>query len=88
MVLIDLTHRPSLASAKDWIRRFRTHQRNKDVEVPLLIVGNKKDLKGREVSEQECKELAGEHNAEWALVSAKTGEGVEEAWRLLVGNKI
>jgi len=53
--------------------------------VPIVLVGNKKDLeKTREVPQASGRELAKEWNVDFIETSAKTGENVEDIFHLLV----
>jgi len=57
-----------------WIEKWRGRR--------LLVVVNKVDLERKMVSEAELKELVGDR---WVKVSSKTGEGVEDLKRKVVG---
>jgi GTPase SAR1 family protein len=55
------------------------------LQFPVVLVGNKKDLADeRQVSEQEGKEVAERFGVPHIETSAKTNEGVNEAFFLLV----
>ena len=51
--------------------------------IPTVLVANKWDLASREVNPEEVKSLAAIMEVPHILTSAKTGEGVEEAFRYL-----
>ena len=47
---------------------------------PIIIVGNKKDLQERQVTFEEGKKYADEHGFKFFETSARTGDGVKEAF--------
>ena len=52
-------------------------------EVPMLLVGNKKDLRDRQVNSDEAKQLADSWGIEYIETSAKTNENCKEAFERL-----
>lgn len=78
LVVFDLTRRgtfdPGVSKWIDEIREFAG-------DVPLIILGNKKDLEeSREVAVQEALDLAKHFGAEYLETSAKTGQNVDQAF--------
>ena len=73
----DLTRPSSLLDLEDWIAAvYRIAG-----QVPLVIVANKADLTEHTVvTEEEVQAFARRHNCESYITSAKTGEGVGEAF--------
>eukprot|EP00794_Sanderia_malayensis_P017042 gene17042-18757_t len=68
------------------IETYRTQAlRVKDAEkVPMVLVGNKVDLPKRDVSFKEAQDLSQEYGIPYIETSAKTRQGVEEAFFSLV----
>ena len=52
--------------------------------MPIIILGNKIDLEGREVNTEDAEKFAKENNYKYFETSAKTGEGIDNAIRELV----
>jgi small GTP-binding protein len=78
-MVFDLTSRESFASLPRWLSDV---QSTACPEVVLVLVGNKADLAGlREVTQEEAKEFAKQHNLLYFETSARTGDGVQAAFR-------
>jgi len=84
VVVCDLTRRETLDHLEDWIKLlFETAG-----EVPLLFVGNKRDLEDDwEFKWDDLEDLANGYGAPFVLASAKTGENVEALFKL-IGNLV
>ena len=77
-----ITDRRTFDHVTGWLRTIGSHVGD---HVVRMIVGNKSDLReGRVVEKEEGEGLALEHNVGFAEVSAKDGEGVEEAFTAVV----
>jgi small GTP-binding protein len=74
-IVLDLTRRETLDSFNHWL----TSLFNVVGEVPVVILANKKDLKGK-FGKDEIEKLVGEHGFPYYFTSAKTGEKVNEAF--------
>jgi small GTP-binding protein len=81
LVIYDMTNRKTFDKLDDWVESFkeaRGHQ-------PLLLIGNKADLKNKiEVEEEEGKSFAEKNNMDFIITSAKTGLNVEDAFKDLI----
>ena len=53
-------------------------------DIPMLLVGNKVDLPRREVETKDAMEYAKAHNMPYIETSAKTRQGVDDAFYSLV----
>lgn len=80
LAVCDLTRKDTFYDLDNWVQMVR-----KQVgDVPVVFLGNKADLgERRVVSEEELSRLAAIHNASHFLTSAKTGAGVNEAFKAL-----
>ena len=84
-LMYDITDFKSFDSISEWIKNI---YEKKDENYPLILIGNKYDLKdGREVSEEEGLETAEKYKTTYFETSAKEGINVEEAIDELI-NKI
>ncbi|MCS6844081.1 MAG: GTP-binding protein [Caldilineales bacterium] len=77
----DLTRAETLASLGVYVQDLR----RVNPAARVVVVSNKSDLLGEEGAEvlAEAQSVARHLDAPWHLTSAKTGEGVEEAFRCL-----
>ncbi|TFF85226.1 MAG: GTP-binding protein [Promethearchaeota archaeon] len=83
LVIYDVTNRKTFEKLDDWLKSF-TEARG---EQPLLLIGNKADLKGKiEIEEKEGRNYAEKNNMAFLLTSAKTGMNVEDAFKDLIEN--
>ena len=77
LVIFDLSDRKSFDKLSEWIGSFK----NARGEQPLLLIGNKADLKNQiEIKDKEAEQFANNNNMELNITSAKTGQNVEEAF--------
>lgn len=79
----DITHKPSFDSIREsWLKEIKLHPLQLDV--PIVIVGNKCDLPNRDVSFAEGQSLAQEYGKPFFEISVKQYINVEEAIMTLV----
>ena len=84
-LMYDITNFKSFDSISEWIKNI---YEKKDENFPLILIGNKCDLKDeREVSEEEGLETAEKYKTTYFETSVKEGINVEEAIDELI-NKI
>lgn len=77
LLVCDLTRAETLKAWVPWISLLE------DVcgKVPLVLLGNKKDLIGRiSVTEEDLRQMSNKYSAPYFVTSAKTGENVETAF--------
>ncbi|TFG07556.1 MAG: GTP-binding protein [Promethearchaeota archaeon] len=81
--MYDITRKETLDHVAEWLSIFRKHAGAEDFQVPILIVGGKRDLKEyRRVSIEDAIDQARNHNMyEVIECSSKTGENVEEVFQ-------
>ena len=92
LLVYDVTHRPSFLNVKMWLDDVRAHAEEK---VSVVLVGNMVDLVGeeddrasrrrskskkREVSREEAQEFADKQGLLFVETSAKSGQGVAQAF--------
>jgi Ras-related protein Rab-1A len=81
LLLYDMTDRASFASLRRWLEEVN---RLCAPEVTKLLLSTKRDLEAkRAVSYEEAKDFAESLGMEYAEVSAKTGDHVEQSFRAL-----
>jgi len=77
LVIFDLSDRKSFDKLSEWIESFK----NARGEQPILLIGNKADLKNQiNIKDKEAEQFANNNNMELNITSAKTGQNVEEAF--------
>ena len=80
IAVCDLTRKDTFYDLNNWVQMIRKQVGN----VPIVFLGNKADLTERlVVSEEELSRMGSIHNAPQFLASAKTGLGVNEAFKAL-----
>ncbi len=76
-IVLDRSRPKTFEDIKLW---YNDIKKSVQVEIPIVIVGNKSDLENLLVSELEIKKLAQEFGFHYILTSAKTGENVNDAF--------
>ena len=85
VIAYDVTNSESFDNLKFWISSIKTNLFEKNIFIPIIIIGNKIDLEDmRESTKDVASAFAKENNFKYFETSAKTGEGVDEAFRDLV----
>jgi len=78
ILVIDLTSLPTIEVARFWVNELRT---NGPPGVPIVVIGNKSDLKMMEkISPEDAKTFADSIGATFFRCSALTGENVNAAF--------
>eukprot|EP01084_Bolivina_argentea_P292944 503767_1 len=78
LLVYDITRRETFAHVSQWLTDVGTHG---SANMVVILVGNKSDLENlRQVSTEEAQRFAQEHGLLFMEASAKTGNGVEEAF--------
>lgn len=80
--MYDITDSSTLTQIEEWLQIAR---KELPPESPIIIVGNKADLRtSREVSSEECLKIAQSNSLNGFIeCSTKTGQNIEEMFRLL-----
>ena len=85
IVAYDITNTESFDNLKFWINSIKTDMENKNVFIPVIIIGNKTDMEeSREIMTEDAEKFAEENKYKYFETSAKTGEGVDKAIRDLI----
>ena len=85
VIAYDVTNSESFDNLKFWISSIKTNLFEKNIFIPIIVIGNKIDLEDmRDISKDVASAFAKENNFKYFETSAKTGEGVDEAFRDLV----
>ena len=85
LFVFDITRKETFLSLESWINDFLSHHPN----VPILIVGNKIDLEEhRDVPSELGEALAKKYSTFYIETSAKTGENIELAFKMLIAQYI
>ncbi|TFG03082.1 MAG: GTP-binding protein [Promethearchaeota archaeon] len=81
LLIFDMTVKKTFDKLNEWIQSFR-ETRGKQ---PLLLIGNKIDLKDKiKIKENEAKKFAQKNKMAFLLTSAKNGDNVERAFKDLI----
>lgn len=81
-IVYDTSYRSSFDNVRQWKHEIEKYSRE---DVHVILLGNKKDLVMQtQVTTSEGQALAAELGVLFAEISAKTGEGVEDAFQELV----
>ena len=81
----DVTNSESFDNLKFWINSIKSNLGEKNIFIPIIIIGNKIDMEDmRDITKEDASKFAKENNYKYFETSAKTGEGVDEAIRDLV----
>lgn len=78
VLVFSVNLKSSLDKITLWIKSIEETVNIK--EKALILVGNKKDIQDREVSTEEGENFAEKYNMKYFETSAKTGEGIQEAF--------
>ena len=81
ILVFDVNSKVSFANIKDWLTEIELYASRQ--YLALLLVGNKIDLKKRQVSTQEAETLAKHEAMTYVETSALTCEGIAESFNVL-----
>ena len=83
VIVFDVTSQDSFDNVKGWINSIKSNLGEKII--PIIIVGNKIDMENmREIQKEDGNKIASENGYKYFETSAKTGKGVDEAFKELV----
>ena len=80
--MYDITRYTSIKNIDDWLSIFEKNTRNKQINIPIVMVGGKLDLQEkRSVETEDAVELSEKHNLQgYYECSSKNGENVEKVF--------
>ena len=85
LLVYDVTSTESFDNLKYWIKSIKDNMEQKNMHIPLIIIGNKIDMEdAREINRENAEKFAGENSYKYFETSAKTGAGVDDAIRELL----
>ena len=85
IVVYDITNTESFDNLKFWINSIKANMENKNIFIPVIIIGNKTDMEeSREIMTEDAEKFAEENKYKYFETSAKTGEGIDKAIRDLI----
>ena len=85
ILMYDITRHSSVENVENWLEVFKKSFESRFIDIPLLMVGGKKDMEDKRViSNEEGSEIAKKYNFfEFIECSSKTGENVEEIFSII-----
>ena len=85
LVVFDSTSSSSFRFIESLVERFEIGRRRMQLPLPFVLVTTKVDLESdRVVDSEEARAFAEAHSARYIETSAKTGQGVHEAFQLAI----
>jgi len=86
IVVVDVTNESTLElEVRKWRRELEQHT----VDIPVMLIANKADLLSSDIKVPDLETISkGNEFVKWALTSAKTNVGIDEAMRFLVNTVI
>ncbi len=83
VVVYDISEDKSIERLSSWMDDI---YENSDDGVEIMLVGNKRDIEPRQITEEQGLELGNKFKIPILETSAKTGDNIDEAFDLLIGN--
>lgn len=81
LLVCDITRPETMESLSTWVESLSLEG---NAEIPIIFMANKCDLENeRKLNEEDFKKLADVYSSLWMLTSAKTGQNVEEVFKIL-----
>ena len=84
MIVFDVSNIETYDNIKYWAQSIKTHLGSEIEKIPVIIIGNKKDLNERKISKNDAKVYSSELGYQYFETSAKTGENVDNTIKYLV----
>jgi len=88
LIVYSVDDENSFNGLKFWIQSIENNISFENKDFPIIIVGNKIDIKQRIVDRIKVENLAKNKNYEYFEVSAKTGEGIDESMKYLIQKSV
>jgi len=84
LLVYDVTDARTFQSLDYWVREL--DEKIRDDNMVLIVAGNKADLPTKRITKDQAQSFATSHNIQFFEVSAKTGDGVQELFKMLAEN--
>ena len=84
MIVFDVSNIETYDNIKYWAQSIKTHLGSEIEKIPVIIIGNKKDLKERKIIKNDAENYSTELGYPYFETSAKTGENVDNTIKYLV----
>ena len=84
MIVFDVSNIETYDNIKYWAQSIKTHLGSEIEKIPVIIIGNKKDLKERKINKNDAENYSTELGYPYFETSAKTGENVDNTIKYLV----
>eukprot|EP01125_Pyxidicula_operculata_P011870 TRINITY_DN3884_c0_g1_i1.p1 TRINITY_DN3884_c0_g1~~TRINITY_DN3884_c0_g1_i1.p1 ORF type:complete len:262 (-),score=61.59 TRINITY_DN3884_c0_g1_i1:132-917(-) len=85
ILVYDITKLNTFSSLESWLNELKNAPGNENIHV--MLVGNKSDLADeRDVAMEDGLEFAKQHHLNFLETSAKTGDNVQKAFQILLGD--
>ncbi|XP_029105601.1 ras-related protein Rab-7b-like isoform X2 [Scleropages formosus] len=88
ILTFDLTDRDTFVELESWRQSVLDQSRTSDAGLPFIVLGNKTDVKDRQVSREEARAWCEDRNMVYLEVSAKDGVGVQQAFATAAGQAL
>jgi len=76
VIVFDLTNKESFDRVIDWLKQIREYS----LKLPIGLFGNKSDLQGRKVTQEEINALCEKEDLVYFETSAKNNKGIKEGF--------
>ena len=84
LLVFSLSKSESFESISRILNMIQSIKNKKASELPIIVVGNKKDSENIKVTDYDLNQLKEKYNVEVIKVSAMTGEGVKQVFESLI----
>ena len=84
MIVFDVSNIETYDNIKYWSQSIKTHMGSEIEKIPVIIIGNKMDLKERKINKNDAEAYCTELGYPYFETSAKTGENVDNTIKYLV----
>ncbi|KAL4645846.1 ras-related protein Rab-7b-like [Arapaima gigas] len=88
ILTFDLADRDSFWELESWRQSVLEQSHASDAGLPFVVLGNKADVKDRQVSREEAEAWCEDRSMAYLEVSAKDSAGVEQAFAMVAGQAL
>lgn len=83
IIVFDLSNRESFDSIDRWMKEIEDNTEFSIRDIVIMLIGNKSDIKKREVSKEEIDNICNKYDLIYRETSAKDCTGIDEAFQKL-----